>query len=148
MKKILLILLVPAFIFSCKKKEDKKAPTISISINHEIKTLEVCDVMENNVIELMPGDTCILHSEIHGDNTLSQLKIELHDAGDCHSHERPMIEWVYSKIVDLESNHVNRADTIIVPHDAEHHVHHLSLKVLDVEGLASEEKEFNVLVEE
>lgn len=135
-------------MISCGNNDPALAPTIDVTLNHDIITMEVCEHMENNVIQVLPLDTLIITSHIEGDNDLSQMKIEIHDAGDCHSHERPITEWVYSKIVDLNSTSVTRTDTIIIPADVEHHNHHMSFKVLDSEGLSSEEVEYNLFVEE
>lgn len=147
-RKLFLLPVLALSVFSCKKENNAGNPKIEVTVNRDVVTMELCGHTEKNVIEVAPGDTLILTTHIEGDNELSQLRIDIHDAGDCHSHERPAAEWSYHKIVDLASKHVERRDTIIVPMDSEHHNHHMSLKVLDKEGLSSDEVEFNVLVEE
>lgn len=151
MKKYYLISLagIIALTASCNENIQKDASiTTNISSNIELSTQDICGHEENNVIVLKPLDTLILTTKIQSVYPLSQMKLNIHDAGDCHDHERPAVEWSYSKIFDLEGTDVTRHDTIVIPGDVELHNHHLDITILDETGFQGEEVEYNLLIVE
>jgi len=149
MKKLILPLLLIVSLAACNKKtEDTTAPVVSVSLNHDLVNMDICEHEESNVIQVSPLDTIIVTGTITSATDLSQVKINIHDAGDCHTHERPMVEWSYIKIINVSGRTATFTDTIVIPSDAELHNHHMDIMALTENGVQSEEIEFNVWIQE
>lgn len=151
MKKIKYPLILSSIIMlaACSKNEDeKKSIKMTVTADRPFSTEEICEHMESNVINVAPLDTFVLTIHLSSTEPLSQLKLSLHDAGDCHEHERPATEWTMNKVIDIEGTEVTIQDTIIIPIDVEHNNHHLDILALDESGYQSDAEELNVLVSE
>lgn len=150
---LLALLTSSCFIFSCENKNsnndiEPSKPTIEIlSCSHALQSALICDELSNHVIEIEPGDLLTLQVSLEAAQDLSQYKIDIHENGDCHDHgERPLSEWTYSKVVDINGKTTIENIEINVPADAEHSNYHFKLQVVDKGGLESEPENLDLIV--
>lgn len=138
-------------LYSCNKEDkvlDLQAPSLSvISLNSEKVTDTICGDVYDNVLQYQAGDTIAFRLRIQDDQNLSQLKVEIHENADCHSHgERPLSEFEYLEIIDISGKELERDFQIIIPADAEIAPYHFHMQAIDAVGKESSEIEYNLRI--
>tara|TARA_B100000809_G_scaffold22594_1_gene19700 strand:- start:677 stop:1138 length:462 start_codon:yes stop_codon:yes gene_type:complete len=141
MKKILLIasFSMVLLMFSCKKKEatDEEKPTINSVLLNETEMLTELES------EVFNGDKLFFTISLSDNIALSELSVEVHEAGNGHDHERiqktdsiPLSPLAFGpKIYDLGGEQV-KVITVEVSDSLANEVtdYHLELIVLDKES--------------
>ena len=133
-----LLLLIPALaaltvLTSCKKEDDSdtQAPTFTSILINENEMLSVSENVISN------GNALTLQIEVNDNVALSELTVEIHEAGDGHDHERIKKSDDEAlafgpKIYDLENAQTKTIDiTVSDLLDYEATDYHLELILLD-----------------
>ena len=136
--KSLIVLIGGAFIFQSCQNEDTNPPAISsVSVN---------DIMGLDFI-VQPGDSLAIRFTITDSHPLSQMKANIHDAADGHSHNGvvdtaavvPNVGlWVDTRILGLGGTTVTKTLYYVVP-DTIQGVWHWELQAVDESGNSAEE---------
>ena len=136
-KSIIVLVSIAAVLQSCQQ-EDTTPPVIgSVSVNDTIGQ----DFM------VLPGDSLAIRFTLTDDHPLSQMKANIHDAADGHSHNGvvdtaavvPNVGlWVDTRILALAGTTVTKTLYYVVP-DTIHGVWHWELQAIDESGNAAEE---------
>lgn len=118
------------FLLSCGKDDDKDpqdttAPTI-VSVLLEGSSEEV--VLEG-------GETLDAEILITDNEALHSAKVEIHHAGDGHSHRKlAEVEFEYMEIIALDGVSEQVELQIPVPMEAEHGEYHFTVQAIDAAG--------------
>lgn len=136
MKKYFAILAL-AILASCsddEKPQDTVAPTI--------KNVEINDGGEYPTVTA--GADMTLKAEVDDNELLQELKLEIHDIFDGHSHGKMSNTWEQIMILPLSGASQSVAEVIPVPGTATAGKYHVVLRAIDAEGNESDfvEKEF------
>jgi len=147
MKKIniiaLMALIITTITTSCSSDDDN-------GLDNEIPTVEIMEPHESDMFE--PGQELHVHAML-GDNVeLSEVKIDIHYAGDGHEH-RPLatlnddqehaVEWSNELIKSISGSDYELDEVIMIPeqieHDGEMHSikhgeYHFGIFVIDASG--------------
>jgi hypothetical protein len=136
--KSLVVLFAAALVLQSCKQEDTTAPIISsVSVN---------DTLGQDFM-VLPGDSLQIQFTISDDNLLSQMKVNIHDAADGHSHNGvvdtaavvPNVGlWTDMQIISLFESTVTKTLLYVVP-DTIHGVWHWELQAVDERGNSAEE---------
>ena len=137
LRSIIAFLSIAIVLQSCQK-EDRNPPAISsVSVN---------GLMGQDFI-VMPGDSLAIRFTITDSHPLSQMKANIHDAADGHSHNGvvdtaavvPNVGlWVDTRILALSGTTVTKTLYYVVP-DTIHGVWHWELQAVDESGNSAEE---------
>lgn len=156
MKKTILpglcLILAASWLFQgCKSDKEGQAagskPVISVlSQSVPSETAEVCEEESDNVLFLQTGTTLTLELKFTGSSNLSQYKLDVHDAFDCHEHKSTATPWSLSKIRDLQGTEATVTEQLTVPADAAAGNYHLMIRAVDISGRESEEMEFILVI--
>lgn len=86
-------------------------------------------------IQVNPGDVMHFDADFADDNRLGQVKIDIHDNFDGHSHGRLMATpFTYQKIIELIGKTQNVHEDINIPEDAATGPYHFNLQFFDEVG--------------
>ena len=141
------LLVASAFwVMSCQPKEevDTEKPLITgVWVN----------AVQQETHELSPGGAFVVQVALTDNNTLNQLKLNVHAADDGHGHVAlPGYEgvvnegvWAYSRIFDLTGTTASPTATIAIP-DTISGIWHLEVMAIDQSGNESDEKVYNFVV--
>lgn len=136
MKKGIVVLWAALMIAAtgCKKDEDTTRP-------------EIREVRVNNTVadehEVEAGSTVAFRITVADNESLNQIKVDIHAADDGHTHEgesghehasAPNVgTWVYSQIINIDGTSTTRDVTLSVP-DTIQGYWHLEVKLIDEAG--------------
>lgn len=97
------------------------------------------------------GDRIHVDGEVHGTD-LSELRIDIHWAGDGHGHGKkaddPDNQWHQEWVIELSGNNEHFHEHIDIPEDIAEGEHHLIVDALDNAGNRSERVEISIYIEE
>lgn len=132
-KAIILSLAFVAVLSSCRKDTDDEAPVLS---NIRINGLAGLDH------ELVAGNTFTLSLNASDNESLNQLKVDIHTADDGHSHQTvsPLVranDWEVFQVINLSGSSQSVSRSYTIPNDQQG-VFHLILQCLDAEGNESD----------
>lgn len=138
MKNSIFIVAAMLLIASCNKKEEDEA------------TDSTRPVIENFTLaadSVQAGGEITVYMNVSDNAALSQAKLDLHPAGDGHSHRRSSLEFEYYNIIDLKGAKTH-SDTIsiAVPMDADKEEYHFTLLCTDQSGNESELKLIELII--
>ena len=138
MKKNLYFLLGLAMLASCGDDEqvDSTAPQI----------LEALVNSEDHDIELNAGEKAALQVEVSDNDELSELKVDIHDLFDGHSHGKSTSTWEMTKIYSLSGATSLVQDSLEVPSPVIAGPYHFVFRLVDASGNESEFKEVEFVV--
>lgn len=127
-----------ALLASCTEDEqvDNTAPQI----------LEALVNSEDHDIELNAGDKASLEVEVSDNDELSQLKMDIHDLFDGHSHGKSNTTWEMTKIYGLSGSSATLTDSLEVPSPVIAGPYHFVFRLVDASGNESEFKEVEFVV--
>lgn len=138
MKKSALLLLGLVFLASCGKDDpvDNTAPLI----------IEALVNSEDHDIELNAGDKAFLQVQLSDNEQLSELKMDIHDLFDGHSHGKSSSVWEMTKIYSLSGTESTVSDSLDVPSPVVAGPYHFVFRLVDASGNESEFKEMEFIV--
>lgn len=129
MRKLILLFSISWCIFSCGKDDDQKP--------QDTTPPSVDNVLLNGLStepELMQGDTLDIELLFSDNEALNSAKLEIHHAGDGHSHRKTVSEFSYSEILSLQGTSEEVELKVKIPEDAESGEYHFTVLVLDNAG--------------
>lgn len=132
MKKLIYLVAAAALFFtSCKEDQDEENPQIDqLTLNGEVISVNA---------EANAGETLTMVIACSDNESLNQLKIDLHPNEDGHSHgevgsgEGSSGDWEVLEIIDLEGTSQTVTRSYVVPEDARGEWH-LGLSLIDESG--------------
>lgn len=131
MKKLVLLLSVSVFLFSCSKDTDKTKPTID-ALNIDNKTEE---------IEVQAGQSMTLQYTVSDEVGLSEMRLDVHDAFDGHTHGKTSSfnKLFWEQIDTLNGlTETTNSITVDVPANTTAGPYHLDAIVVDLAGNQSD----------
>ncbi|KAB1065661.1 DUF4625 domain-containing protein [Salibacter halophilus] len=147
MKKVSLFMMAISLAFvSCNKDDDDDN-------NQNTDTIKpVVTVMSpSGHSEFAPGDTIHFEGEAVDDKALSEMKVDIHWAGDGHGHggKRASVaeKWDEEFIFELSGREYHVHEHLTIPANADTGMHHLIVTALDKAGNQSEFVEVDFHVE-
>lgn len=139
MRKTALFLSILAIATACSDDSDNQdldAPVIlSASLNGE-----------DHDLEFNAGDAISLAVEASDNEALGQVKLDLHDVFDGHSHGKLASTWTLSEVHNLSGTQTTFTETLQVPDPVTAGPHHLVLRLLDAAGNESEFAELDFVL--
>lgn len=127
-----------AFLSSCKKEEEEKdleKPSINITSPTKDATIN-------------SGTVLNLKGIITDNKALSEVKLEIHNNFDGHSHEKkggsPAFEW--DSIYKVSGTSYNLDAQIAIPTDVAAGKYHVIVKALDASGNESDKVEVDIII--
>jgi hypothetical protein len=127
--RLLPLLVLVAFATACKKedKKDDPAPPDTTKPVIQVQT-------PANNSRIAAGEVIRLSLVVTDDRELGELKIDLHDAFDGHSHGKNAGVFAFEKIIRLSGQRQEITENIQVPTDALAGPYHLILRATDRAG--------------
>lgn len=142
LKLLLMYFLAVAIMVSCSSDDedstepaDTQAPVVSVS-------------SPTNGEKFEPGDRIHGDGEITDNTALSQMRIDIHWAGDDHSHGKTATKWEYVEDFDISGTSWDFHEDITIPGDAEDGKYHFIVYALDAAGNQSERVEIDIYIED
>lgn len=139
MRKTALFLSILALASACSDDSDNQdldAPVIlSATLNGE-----------DHDLEFNAGDAISLAVEASDNEALGQIKLDLHDVFDGHSHGKVASTWTLSEVHDLSGTQTTFTETLQVPDPVSAGPYHLVLRLLDAAGNESEFAELDFVL--
>ncbi|QNR25888.1 DUF4625 domain-containing protein [Croceimicrobium hydrocarbonivorans] len=139
MRKTALFLSVLALGSACSNDSDNQdldAPVIlSATLNGE-----------DHDLEFNAGEAINLAVEVSDNEALGQLKLDLHDQFDGHSHGKLSSTWTLSEVYNLSGSQTTFKESLQVPDPVTAGPHHLILRLLDAAGNESEFTELDFVL--
>ncbi|MEN9949043.1 MAG: hypothetical protein RL106_1866 [Bacteroidota bacterium] len=140
----LMLLAGSGLVYSCRPDADTTAP--------EINSITV-DGMEADTHTILAGDVMQVVLDLHDNENLKQVKVNVHAADDGHTHGsgsgavgQPNIgSWSYSRIIEVEGQHATADLNLTVPFDIAGEWH-LEVMAIDASGNEAVEKVVNLQV--
>lgn len=119
---------------SCNKAvdpTDKVKPVLEIT-----STLPAFKVEgDEKIIEAPKGTNITVNLKLSDNSGLKQIKFDIHDNFDGHSHKRTeSVKWETSKIINLSGKEGNHSQNFSIPSDATSGEYHCEMIVLDQNG--------------
>lgn len=138
MKKTLLALLGLLVFVSCSDDEevDNTAPSI----------LEATMDGEDHDLSFNDGDQVALQVDLSDNVELSQLKLDIHDLFDGHSHGKSNSTWEMTKVYTVSGASATVNDNLDVPSPVVAGPYHVILQLVDAAGNESDFKELEFIV--
>lgn len=134
MKIIYYSLTALAILGSCSKAvdpNDKTKPVLEITSTNPVFKLEG----DEKIIEAAKGSSFTVNVKITDNSGLKQLKFDIHENFDGHSHARKEgTNWATSKIVTHTGKEATHSETFTIPSDATLGEYHCEMIVLDQNG--------------
>lgn len=91
--------------------------------------------VEDETVELTAGVATYLHIEASDNEGLKQVKLDMHDAFDGHSHGKvSFTPWTYVNVYSLSGKTDVIEDSIVIPSEATAGMYHSVFRVLDQTG--------------
>lgn len=86
-------------------------------------------------------------ANVHDNEGLNQVKIDLHNAFDGHGHGKMgFTPWTYVNIIDVSGTQDVAIDSVIIPVDATAGLYHVVFRVLDRSGNEGEFEELAIII--
>ncbi len=139
MKKYLFSFLGLALLASCSDDDEANDTTPP-------QILSVSMDAEDHDIEVMAGNTTALAVELSDNDALSQLKLDIHDLFDGHSHGKNASVWEMTKIYSVSGANATVQDNLQVPTAVVAGPYHAILQLVDASGNESDFKELEFIV--
>lgn len=137
--KFLVPVVIAALAVSCRSEEpvDTDPPVLeSIVINNEQEQVVV------------PSGTDLdIHISARDNEDLKQVKIDIHDAFDGHTHGKVNSDWTYVQILEASGTFDELEDHPSIPTDATAGLYHAVFRVLDQNGNEGEFVERELIIE-
>lgn len=127
---ILLIVTITSLI-SCKKDDDAKKKDTTAPV---IEKVLINGKAADHHVHLHPGDEFELEIHLSDNEELKSSKIEIHHAGDGHSHRMYASPFEYATILELSGKQAHEHLDIKVPDDAADGEYHLTIQAIDASG--------------
>ena len=135
--KYLVGLALLANLTACVNREqDRQAPSLRLlRVQPDFSRGMICGT-EENLIQVLSGDTLSIDVLYEDDQALGQYKIDVHHNFDCHGHRSPNLSqaWSILELGDLTGQSVEKRFSYIVPDDVRAGAYHFQLWVLDEAG--------------
>lgn len=141
MNLLLMYFLAAAVMVSCSSDDeddvvaDTEAPVVTLNSPTDGEKFE-------------PGDRIHADGEITDNESLSQMRIDIHWAGDGHSHGKTSNRWEYVEDFDISGTSWDFHEDITIPDDAEDGKYHFIIYALDAAGNQSERVEIDIFIED
>ena len=140
-KVLLPVIFFSAYLTGCDEEDTDLTPPMlsNVSLN---------DQTEN--IQVNPGEDLLFEANFEDDEQLGQVKINIHDNFDGHSHGRIMAEpWTLERIFDLMGKTEALQEVFNVPENAATGPYHFNIQFFDAAGNEGELKiiEFEIVDE-
>lgn len=137
--KIFSLLTMGSLLFiACDKEEDEDtvAPQIlSATINDE----------DHNIM-VMAGDELHIEAEVSDNEELGELKIDIHDIFDGHSHKKAVVKWSEVVTVELSGKSEDVHRHLTVPATTTAGPYHAIFRLIDDEGNEAEFVEIDFMI--
>lgn len=86
-------------------------------------------------VTITPESRLLIQLDAKDDESVSQLKIDIHDAFDNHEHGKTNnTPWTYVNVLNVEGGMVSEVDSPLVPLEASAGRYHAVFRVLDASG--------------
>ncbi|MGB0176073.1 MAG: DUF4625 domain-containing protein [Owenweeksia sp.] len=142
MKKFRVLSLLAAFSFlfiTCNKDaedQDTTAPKImSVTINDE-----------DHDIVVMAGSEIHINAHVTDNEALGELKVDIHDIFDGHSHGKTSAKWAEVLTIALSGKEQHVHEHTDVPQDATAGPYHAIFRLIDAEGNEGEFAEIDFMI--
>lgn len=129
MKNYILLLPIFTLLFSCNKDDDKKPEDTTPP-----RIEKVLINGQSSEAAIDQGDTLDIELLITDNEALNSAKLEIHHAGDGHSHRKNVSEFSYSDILSLQGTSEDIGLKVKISEDAEIGEYHFTVLVLDNAG--------------
>lgn len=142
MKKIINLLLFLPFLLliSCGEEDIDKLPPqiLEGNIHPQPATGVFCGTLENNVIFAQSGDSIIFGLTFRDEGELSQYKMEVHEAFDCHTHRGNTVDWVEKKVITITGTEYQVQEQLYIPTNVTAGNYHCYFSAIDAAGNTTE----------
>jgi len=143
MKKFQIFSLLVAFSFlfvACDDDDD-----LEDTVAPEIKSVTINE--EDHDIMVMAGEEMHIDAELSDNEALGELKIDVHDVFEGHSHgKKSAFKWAEVLTVELSGKEQTVHEHMDVPEDATAGPYHAILRVIDEEGNEGEFEEVEFMI--
>lgn len=133
--------LAAAVMVSCSSDDEDDTPA-----DTQAPVVTLNSPNDNDKFE--PGDRIHADGEITDNESLSQMRIDIHWAGDDHSHGKTSNRWEYVEDFDISGTSWDFHEDITIPADADHGKYHFIIYALDAAGNQSERVEVDIYIED
>ncbi len=146
MKKLnfLLMYFVAALLLVSCSSDDEDDSTVQPDTERPVVTLN----RPTDGEKFEPGDRIHADGNITDNVALSQMRIDVHWAGDGHSHGKTSNRWEYVEDIDISGTSWDFHEHITIPDDAEDGKYHFIVYALDAAGNQSEWVEIDIYIED
>jgi len=127
----LILVFVIAGFTSCKKDDDNKKKDTTAPV---IEKVLINGKTDSDHIHLHPGDELELEIHFSDDEELKSAKVEIHHAGDGHSHRMNAVPFAYNSILELSGKQAHEHLDIHIPDNAADGEYHLTVQAIDASG--------------
>ncbi len=134
MKKLFIssvLIVLSLALVSCKKDDDNKKKDTTAPV---IEKVLINGKTDNDHIHLHPGDGLELEIHFWDNEELKSAKVEIHHAGDGHSHRMNAVPFAYNSILELSGKQAHEHLDIHIPDNAADGEYHLTIQVIDASG--------------
>lgn len=100
----------------------------------------VCGIMEDGVYVVRSNETLTMEVRFSDNEALSQYKLDIHNAFDCHGHVRmaapqdEAIEWIILEVEDISGTEHMQTLELTPPANPAAGLYHFHIQVIDKEG--------------
>ncbi len=126
-------------LVACDKEEDNQDTTAPV-----IKSVTINE--EDHDIVVMAGDEIHIDAELSDNEALGELKVDVHDIFDGHSHGKTAIKWAEVLTIALSGKEQKVHDHMDVPQDAQAGPYHAVFRLIDAEGNEGEFAEIDFMI--
>ena len=126
----ILIIAITA-LASCKKDDDNKKKDTAAPVIDKVLINGKADM---DHLHMHPGDEIELEIHFSDNEELKSAKIEIHHAGDGHSHRTQAAPFSYSTILELSGKQAHKHLDIHIPENATDGDYHLTIQAIDASG--------------
>lgn len=114
---------------------DNTAPWMEWQNNGSpLRADSICGGHSQQVILLSGRDTLLINLLLTDNESLGQLKIDIHDNFDCHGHSNKTADWYVQEIMDLDGTSLTVNLKYPVPLQPTAGYYHLTVRLIDDNG--------------
>jgi hypothetical protein len=140
MKKLFPLAAVLVFLGACTDDDDNQDTTAPVILEARVNG-------EDHDLEFNAGDALQLEVDLSDNEALGQLKIDVHDIFDAHSHgKKDGSAWEMTEVLTVSGANATVSHTLNVPDPVTAGPHHFIFRALDAAGNESDFMELNFIL--